>query len=100
VPCGSVGLKAALLAEGRCGVYIAPTPHLSEWDVCAPQALIEAAGGRCTDLLGRPILYNRRDPVLTGGILAATAAIHESLVRALASACRELRWLYEPKDRH
>jgi 3'(2'), 5'-bisphosphate nucleotidase len=53
-------LKLCLVAEGAADVYprLGPT---SEWDTAAAQCVVEAAGGRVTDLAGRPLTYNKPD---------------------------------------
>jgi len=53
-------LKLCLVAEGAADVYprLGPT---SEWDTAAAQCVVEAAGGRVTDLDGRPLRYNKPD---------------------------------------
>jgi len=53
-------LKLCLVAEGRADVYprLGPT---SEWDTAAAQCVLEAAGGRVTDLRGTPLRYNKPD---------------------------------------
>jgi len=62
-------LKFCLVAEGAADVYprLGPT---SEWDTAAAQAVVEAAGGRVTDVEGRPLRYNRGDGVLNPWFLA------------------------------
>jgi 3'(2'), 5'-bisphosphate nucleotidase len=52
-------LKFCLVAEGAADVYprLGPT---SAWDTAAAQAVVEAAGGRVTDLAGRPLAYDCR----------------------------------------
>lgn len=56
----SVGssLKFCLVAEGRADVYprLAPT---MEWDTAAAHVIVEAAGGRVHDAIGRPLRYNK-----------------------------------------
>ncbi|NPA91841.1 MAG: 3'(2'),5'-bisphosphate nucleotidase CysQ, partial [Chloroflexi bacterium] len=51
---GSVGMKISLLAQRRADLYIHPTPGTKEWDLCAPEAILHAAGGQMTDMYGRP----------------------------------------------
>ena len=64
-------LKLCLVAEGAADIYprLGPT---SEWDTAAAQSVVEAAGGRVTDLHGAPLRYNKPDIlnpwfVVTGG---------------------------------
>jgi len=56
-------LKFCLVAEGQADVYprLGPT---SEWDTAAAQAIVEAAGGRVTDLQLRDLRYNTKDSLL------------------------------------
>jgi 3'(2'), 5'-bisphosphate nucleotidase len=51
-------LKFCLVAAGRADLYprIGPT---MEWDTAAGQAVLLAAGGRVTDLEGKPFLYGK-----------------------------------------
>jgi len=67
-PMGS-SLKICLVAEGAADLYprIGPT---SEWDTAAAQAILESAGGRMIDLVGRPLRYNTKDDLLNPHFLA------------------------------
>jgi 3'(2'), 5'-bisphosphate nucleotidase len=42
---GSVGLKISQIAEGRAHLYFNLSGKCSLWDLCAPQAILEGAGG-------------------------------------------------------
>lgn len=63
-------LKLCLVAEGAAHIYprIGPT---MEWDTAAAQCIVEAAGGRVTDLEGRPLRYNK--PALENPFFVAAA---------------------------
>jgi 3'(2'), 5'-bisphosphate nucleotidase len=67
-PMGS-SLKICLIAEGSADVYprFGPT---SEWDTAAAQAILESAGGRMIDRLGKPLRYNTKDDLLNPHFLA------------------------------
>ena len=67
--CGSAGVKAMLVVTGEVDVYVHAS-GLYEWDVCAPAAVAAAAGLVVTDLAGRPILYNKPQPVVRGLVIA------------------------------
>jgi len=56
-------LKLCLVAEGRADIYprLGPT---SEWDTAAAQAVVEAAGGKVTDLQMNELRYNTKDSLL------------------------------------
>ena len=79
-PSGSVGVKCALIAEGKRDLYVHPVPYLKEWDTCAPEVILREAGGEVTDCLGEPLRYNKPDPRQPNGILACGPGI---LLRAL-----------------
>jgi 3'(2'), 5'-bisphosphate nucleotidase len=55
-------LKFGLLAEGRADLYVRTRPTM-EWDTAAGQAVLEAAGGKLTDLAGRRLSYNKESLV-------------------------------------
>jgi 3'(2'), 5'-bisphosphate nucleotidase len=80
---GSVGLKVALIAERECDIYIHPSPRTKLWDTCAPEMILEEAGGRFTDLFGRDIDYSRRDLQNWDGIVASNAASHAAAIEHL-----------------
>jgi 3'(2'), 5'-bisphosphate nucleotidase len=86
---GSVGLKVGLIARQLADLYLHPSPGCKEWDLCAPQALLEAAGGRITDCWGNPIWYNKRDVRAHNGLVASNGAIHELVVDTVARICEE-----------
>lgn len=71
---GSAGSKCALVASGQADLYVHPVPYLKEWDTCAPEAMLRAAGGRVTDCGGEPLRYGKADPAQPGGIFAAHPA--------------------------
>ncbi|MFZ2359327.1 MAG: 3'(2'),5'-bisphosphate nucleotidase CysQ [Anaerolineae bacterium] len=87
-PSGSVGLKVGLLASGQCDLYIHPSPGLKEWDTCAPDAILRAAGGAISDAWGRPLRYNKSDVRQRWGLAASNGASHAQIVAAAATAAQ------------
>ena len=86
---GSVGLKVALIACRECDIYIHPSPRTKLWDTCAPQVILEEAGGRLTDLFGHRIRYDRRDLQNWDGIVASNGASHDAAINHLKSLLAE-----------
>lgn len=74
---GSVGLKIGLIAEQVCDLYIHLSPRTKLWDTCAPQIILEEAGGKLTDLFGEKFTYDVADLQNYGGIVASNRASHE-----------------------
>ncbi len=85
--CGSVGLKVGLIARRLADLYVHPSPGIKEWDLCAPQALLEAAGGRMTDCWGVPLQYNKADSRARTGLIASNGHAHEEIVEKVARIC-------------
>lgn len=86
---GSVGLKVGLIARRLADLYIHPSPGCKEWDLCAPQALLEAAGGCMTDCWGNPLTYNNRDVRAHNGLIASNGTAHVQIVETVAHICEE-----------
>ena len=86
---GSVGLKVGLIARRLADLYVHPSPGCKEWDLCAPCALLEAAGGRMTDCWGNPLRFNKRDVRAHNGLVATNGQIHDQIVDTVARICEE-----------
>jgi 3'(2'), 5'-bisphosphate nucleotidase len=80
---GSVGLKIGLIAEGGCDIYIHLSPRTKLWDTCAPQIILEEAGGRLTDIFGSRYRYDIEDLQNHNGILASNGVVHDDAVKRL-----------------
>ena len=86
---GSVGLKVGLITRQLADLYIHPSPGCKEWDLCAPYALLQAAGGTMTDCWGNPITFNNRDVRAHNGLVATNGTRHDDVIAAVASTCEE-----------
>lgn len=91
-PMGSVGLKMAEIALGRADVYISMSAQTHEWDACAPEAILRAAGGQVSDACGEPLRYNKADTITPRGILATNRHMHPMCVQALVALAKKRRW--------
>jgi len=74
----SIAYRMALVAAGQ-GDATVLFGFKNEWDIAAGAALIEAAGGRVSDLWGEPIVLNQPNP-RAPGVTAAGAALHPLLI--------------------
>lgn len=83
LPCGSVGVKCGRIAEGSRDVYLHPVPYLKEWDTCAPEAILRAAGGEITDCRGDRLRYNKANPTQPHGIVACAPGALERVLMAI-----------------
>lgn len=85
LPMGSAGLKGALVAEGGADAYLAAGVAGKQWDACAMDALVSAAGGKVSDLRGEPLDYRSPELELSHGLLVANPALHQALSQRLCS---------------
>ncbi len=79
---GSIGLKTGLICEGRAHLYVHTGRHTSEWDTCAPDIILNEAGGRMTDILNAPLRYNKPSVRNAHGVIASNGVIHQEAVKA------------------
>lgn len=80
---GSVGIKVGLIVEQQCDLYVHLSPRTKQWDTCAPQLILQEAGGRVTDLFGRPLRYNHADVQNRNGVVASNGLSHDRIVKLL-----------------
>ena len=88
-PCGSVGVKISRIVLGQADLYVHAGPGMKHWDTCGPQAILEAAGGRMTDLRGQPMDYGSSEIRLQRGLVATNGHLHPGVLSAVDWAERE-----------
>ncbi len=86
---GSVGLKVGLISRRLADLYVHPSPGCKEWDLCAPAAVLEAAGGVITDCWGNPLRFNKRDVRAHNGVIASNGLLHGQIVESVAQIVEE-----------
>ncbi len=87
---GSVGVKIGLITEQLCDLYIHLSHRTKFWDTCAPQVILEEAGGKITDLFGSEFRYNLGNVMNLNGILASNGAAHETVLARLTPILHDL----------
>lgn len=80
---GSVGIKLALLGAGERDLYVNPASKTKLWDTAAPEIILHEAGGRLTDLYGRPLRYDGELGHLDG-LVASNDVLHAQALTQLA----------------
>lgn len=86
--------KYALLARGDASVYLRlPTRadyREKIWDHAAGTILVEEAGGRVTDVVGRPLDFTRgRTLAGNRGVIATNGHLHDAVLAAVGAVLRE-----------
>ena len=79
---GGVGLKVAMICEGRAHVYIHAGGGTNQWDTCAPEIILLEAEGKMTDTANEPLAYNTPNPQNLQGVIASNGLLHFSAVAA------------------
>jgi len=80
---GSVGIKVGLIIEQQCDLYVHLSPRTKQWDTCAPQIILNEAGGSFSDLFGNAITYNSVELQHRNGLLATNGVAHAQVLAAL-----------------
>jgi len=80
VKCGSNGVKMSLIAEGKADVFFNPTDKFGQWDCCAPQIIVEEAGGKVTGVHGEEILYNGENVKNPFGLMVSNGILHTRVI--------------------
>jgi 3'(2'), 5'-bisphosphate nucleotidase len=78
VPQGA-SLKLTAVAAGELDATLCLHDREKAWDSCAPGLIITEAGGRISDVDGRPLSYGGADPVHHRGIVTSNGRCHEAL---------------------
>ena len=78
---GSVGCKVASILRGEADVYISLSGKTSpkDWDMAAPHALIEAAGGKFTHADGKNLSYLNPTYSQSGCLIASHGKAHKQI---------------------
>lgn len=57
IECGSISLKICKVADGTADLFVKDVV-IKDWDIAAPQLILEEVGGFLTDIDGNTFLYN------------------------------------------
>ena len=80
---GSVGCKIASILRGESDVYISLSGKTSpkDWDMAAPHALIEAAGGVFSHADGKNLIYQTPNYSQSGCLIASHGKSHQQICK-------------------
>lgn len=80
IPEVSVGLKVGIIAKGDAEFNINTNFRASKWDTCAPQVILEEAGGKVTDFDGKQLDYKQSSPKWEKSYVASNSLFHEKII--------------------
>jgi 3'(2'), 5'-bisphosphate nucleotidase len=81
---GSIGLKIALVCQAQRDLYVYTGGRTKIWDTCGPEAILVGAGGRVTDVDGRPLSYDQPELYNRRGIVASNGPLHDLVIATIA----------------
>jgi 3'(2'), 5'-bisphosphate nucleotidase len=76
----SFGLRFGRIANGEAEFTINTNRRVSKWDTCAPQVILEEAGGRITDIFGEELNYKNPGIRWTNSFIASNKLFHNDIV--------------------
>lgn len=84
----SIAMRITMVACDRADL-VATLRWGNEWDIAAAHLVTQEAGAVVTDALGKPIVYNKREP-LNFGLICCAPGIHRAAVERLAERATKL----------
>jgi len=75
--------KMCVIARGEAEIYVNTSDRTGEWDTCAPQIILEEAGGEITDMRGGKLMYNKKMPKNLSGFVASNGTLHNEIIKTL-----------------
>ena len=86
---GGSGYKSLCVLLGEADAYVYASKGTKRWDTCAPDAILRAAGGNMTDILGQPIQYEFNMDYMNYTGLIATMENHQSLLGKIPNSVKD-----------
>lgn len=86
----SSGHKVVLVIEGDADGYIFASAGCKRWDTCAGEAILEALGGKLTDVFGNLVTYDFEadDYVNKSGVIASLRD-HDLYIKMIPDSVKE-----------
>mmetsp|Transcript_117759 Transcript_117759/g.279581 ORF Transcript_117759/g.279581 Transcript_117759/m.279581 type:complete len:88 (-) Transcript_117759:30-293(-) len=82
--------KFGVVARGQASLYLRCSDRDQQiWDIAAGAMIVEEAGGKVTDLQGRPLCFSRGRTVGSAAVFASNGRIHQAVVEAATEAATE-----------
>lgn len=80
-----------VLSEGKAHSFLYASQGCMKWDICGPEAILVAVGGRLTDVHGNQYRYHKDvEHTNKGGVLATQKGVdHERLVSLIPKEVKD-----------
>lgn len=83
IPSVSIGMKLGLIASNEADSDVMTNSRGCKWDTCAPQIILEEAGGMITDLDGKPLDYKQSSLKWENFFVSSNKKLHPSLIEEI-----------------
>lgn len=83
IPGASLGLRASDIAEQKAEFFVNTNMRACKWDSCAPQIILEEAGGKITDIFGKPLDYLQSDHHWKNSFMGSNGVLHDKIVKQI-----------------
>jgi len=83
IPESSVGIKLGLIASGKADFHVNTNFRANKWDTCAPQIILEEAGGKITDLKDHSLNYNQSETKWLNSFVASNKILHKPILKKI-----------------
>jgi len=80
IPSSSVGINLGLICKQKAEIYIFTNTRGSKWDTCAPQIILEEAGGKITDYNGNSLNYKQKELKWKNLFIATNSNLHNKVL--------------------
>jgi len=93
---GGAGNKCCKVATGTLDAYLRHTFGLKHWDLCAPEVIIKAMGGKATNFKHQRLVYPiEGNQQIAGLILARNSHMYDLIIRRLGPLLATLKEKFE-----
>lgn len=80
----ATGYRICLIAKGDAEIFINTSQRTSKWDICAPQIILEEAGGKITDFDGHQIDYGMPAGEINPLFFVTNGDLHQALKKFIS----------------
>lgn len=79
-PCGSVGVKFGLIAQGKAELCYYSTSYLGIWDCTAAHIILQESGGEVFTILGNEPTYDLTNKKMIDGFIGTNGRIDKHII--------------------
>jgi 3'(2'), 5'-bisphosphate nucleotidase len=85
----SGGAKFGMMAAGIYDFHVNTNLRVCKWDTCAPQIVLEEAGGKMTGIHGEPLDYQQAQNNWPNPFIASNGHLHDKIIKRLEGYWKE-----------